>query len=128
MSNPFVQVHTMYNSSICVASVHFRTRKFFTPPCVIIWPTLYNVFPLISGGKVALNRLRPLPRFYATFPPDIKGKTLLRNINKTRFKPSLIEKDLFKNLVCTPLCKNNPAKLIVFRPIFPKMADLAGCC
>ena len=23
-----------------------------------------------------LNRLRPLPRFNATFPPDIKGKTL----------------------------------------------------
>ena len=36
------------------------------------------VFPLISGGKVALNRLRPLLRFNATFPdpPDIKGKTL----------------------------------------------------
>ena len=28
-----------------------------------------NVFPLISGGKVALNRLRPLPCFNATFPP-----------------------------------------------------------
>ena len=25
---------------------------------------------------VALNHLRPLPRFNATFPPDIKGKTL----------------------------------------------------
>ena len=35
-----------------------------------------NVFPLISGGKVPLNRHRPLPRFDATFPPDIKGKTL----------------------------------------------------
>ena len=34
-----------------------------------------NVFPLISGGKGALNRLRPLPPFNATFPPDIKGKT-----------------------------------------------------
>ena len=37
----------------------------------------HNVFPLISGGKVALNHLRPLPRFNATFPPDIKGKTLV---------------------------------------------------
>ena len=27
----------------------------------------------------------------------------------------------------TPLCKNNPPKLIVFWPIFLKMADLAGC-
>ena len=35
-----------------------------------------NVFPLISGVKVALNRLRPRERFNATFPPDIKGKTL----------------------------------------------------
>ena len=35
-----------------------------------------NVFPLILGGKVALNRLRPLPQFNATFPPDIKEKTL----------------------------------------------------
>ena len=35
-----------------------------------------NVFPLISGGKVALNRGSGLRRFNATFPPDIKGKTL----------------------------------------------------
>ena len=28
--------------------------------------------------------------------------------------------------LCTPLCKNYPAKFIVFRPIFAKMADLAG--
>ena len=28
---------------------------------------------------------------------------------------------------CIPLCRKVPAKLIVFRPIFPKMADLAGC-
>ena len=35
-----------------------------------------NVFPLISGGKVALNRSRGLRRFNATFTPDIKGKTL----------------------------------------------------
>ena len=27
----------------------------------------------------------------------------------------------------TPLCKNTADKLIVFLPIFPKMADLAGC-
>ena len=33
-----------------------------------------NVFPLISGGKVALNRLRPFPRFNATFPPILRGK------------------------------------------------------
>ena len=33
-----------------------------------------NVFPLISGGKV----LRPPGRVHATFPPNIKGKTLLR--------------------------------------------------
>ena len=38
---------------------------------------VFPVFPLILGGKVALNRLRPLPRFNATFPPNIKGKTLL---------------------------------------------------
>ena len=37
-----------------------------------------NVFPLILGGKVALNCLRPLSWFNATFPPDIKGKTLYR--------------------------------------------------
>ena len=35
-----------------------------------------NVFPINIGGKVALIRLRPLPRFNATFRPDIKGKTL----------------------------------------------------
>ena len=35
-----------------------------------------NVFPLISGGKVALNHGSGLRRFNATFPPDIKGKSL----------------------------------------------------
>ena len=35
------------------------------------------VFPLISGRKVALNCGSGLRRFNATFPPDIKGKTLL---------------------------------------------------
>ena len=34
-----------------------------------------NVFPLISGGKVELNRGSGLRRFNATFPPNIKGKT-----------------------------------------------------
>ena len=36
-----------------------------------------NVFPFISGGKVALNRGSGLRRFNATFPPNIKGKTLV---------------------------------------------------
>ena len=35
-----------------------------------------NVFPIISGGKVGINRGSGLRRFYATFPADIKGKTL----------------------------------------------------
>ena len=36
--------------------------------------TTSNVFPLISGGKVALNCLRPLPQFNATFPPILREK------------------------------------------------------
>ena len=35
-----------------------------------------NGFPLISGGRVALNRGSDLRRFNETFPPNIKGKTL----------------------------------------------------
>ena len=34
-----------------------------------------NVFPLISGGKVALNRGSGPRQFNATFPPGIKEKT-----------------------------------------------------
>ena len=43
--------------------------------------TTFNVFPSISGGKVALNHGSGLRRFNATFPPDIKGKTLLVRSN-----------------------------------------------
>ena len=41
---------------------------------------LFNVFPLISGGKVALNCLRPLPRFNATFPPILREKRYIEVI------------------------------------------------
>ena len=41
--------------------------------------------------------------------------------------PSTITYGLISNKYCTPLCRKVPAKLIVFPPIFPKMAGLAGC-
>ena len=34
----------------------------------------HYVFPLILGGKVALNCLRPLPLINATFPPILREK------------------------------------------------------
>ena len=39
-----------------------------------------NTFPLISGGKVALNRGSGVRRFNATFPPDIRGKMLVKTV------------------------------------------------
>ena len=35
---------------------------------------LHKVFPLTSRGKVELNRLMQLPRFKATFPPILREK------------------------------------------------------
>ena len=64
---------------------------------------------------VALNRLRPLPRFNTTFPPDIKGKTFvfLQNVPTLR-KPYL--------LVGTGLDYKSCTWLRDFLPIFPKIA------
>ena len=51
--------------------VHIGKEKEITDQIV------HNVFPLITGGKVALNRLRPLLRFNATFPPILREKRYL---------------------------------------------------
>ena len=50
-------------------------------------------------------------------------------LHSAQFGPLLCsrEKRFSREINTTPLCRKVPAKLIVFPPIFPKMADLAGC-
>ena len=48
------------------------------------------MFSLNIGGKVACSRVRPRRRVDATFPPDVKGKTLLYCQNY-RFHMNLYE-------------------------------------
>ena len=50
-----------------------------------------NMFPLISGGKIALNHGSGLRRFNTTFRPNIKGETLgtfpfLQNVPTPKFE------------------------------------------
>ena len=54
--------------------IYSRPFKCSQVPSLIIMhkSLLHSVFPLILGGKVALNCGSGLRRFNATFPPDIK--------------------------------------------------------
>ena len=85
-TNAFLLGMASFHKTSALKICTLRLR--FTTPCPSM-TTNDNVFPLISGGKVALNRLRPLPRFNATFPPILREKRYT-----FRFVLSLDERNL----------------------------------
>ena len=71
----------------------FRCSALFESESAKFHSFLSNVFPLILGGKDALNRGSSLRRFNANFPPDIKGKTL-RSLRQTGERPNQSQQSL----------------------------------
>ena len=60
-------------------NMHMDSRVIKVATILII---VSNVFPLISGGKVALNHLRSLLRFNATFPPILREQVTWEDITR----------------------------------------------